>query len=84
LVRRLAVITAQDKGVPAPQDKWGHALAFLAKQGVLDAGEEAAFGALYTFVSNAAHVPLSDQEWARVARTFVLSSAYYLLKKVSC
>lgn len=82
LVRRLAANIATKTGGEAPQDRWGDALAYLRSVEVFDKDEEAAFATLYTFVSDAAHVPLTDEEWARLARTFMLSSCYYLLKKV--
>lgn len=82
LIRRLAADQAQNRGDPAPRDRWGDALGYLRQAGFLNQAEEQAFATLYTFVSGAAHVPLSDEEWARLARTFMLSTCYFILKKL--
>lgn len=81
MVRRLAADRAAKRHESTPQDRWGPALAYLRTSSFLDAAEEQAFAALYTFVSNAAHVPLSDEEWARLARVYSLTSVSYLAKK---
>jgi hypothetical protein len=81
VVRRLADRQARVRGEQPPRDRWGDALRYLRMTGFLTQDEEETLAALYTFVSGAAHTPLSDEEWARVARAFMLSSCYYLLKK---
>lgn len=82
VVRRIAEGLAEWRGNDAPRDRWGPALRFLEIVGFLDGDEERAIASLYTFVSDAAHVPLSDEEWARLARAFSLSCCYYLLCKL--
>jgi hypothetical protein len=38
---------------------------------------------VYTFISPGAHLPkgVTDEEWARLARTFGLSSTHFVLRK---
>lgn len=83
LVRRMAQELAQKSAAEPPRDRWGDALFYLRQSGLLNEDEEDSFAQLYTFVSDAAHVPLSDEEWARLARAFTLSTCYYLLRKWS-
>ena len=68
--------------VPAPNDTWGAALAFLRGQQVITSDEEQAMVASYRLISPGAHVPkgLTDVEWARFARTAALANAYFLLR----
>jgi hypothetical protein len=81
--RRAARNLAQTRSIPYPQDSWGRALQFLKTANVLEAEEEEILTRVYTFISPGAHVPagVTDEEWARLARTFALSSCYFLLKK---
>ncbi len=62
---------------------WGKALAFLRSTGVIEQKEEEILARVYTFISPGAHIPkgVTAEEWARLARTFGLSSAYFLLRK---
>ena len=83
MARRAASKLAQSGKGSYPNDSWGKALEFLRDVGVLDPGEEQIIARVYTFVSPGAHVPagVTEEEWARLARTFVLASCYFLLKK---
>jgi hypothetical protein len=84
IARRAATKVADTKGgVAYPEDSWGKALAFLKKEGVLELEEEQTMVRVYTFISQGAHVPvgITGEEWARLARTFGLSSSYFILKK---
>ncbi len=62
---------------------WGKALHLLRTTGVIEPQEEEILSRVYTFISPGAHVPkgITAEEWARLARTFGLSSAYFLLRK---
>lgn len=84
IARRAAARIAATKGAPYPQDSWGRALALLKSAGVIEQAEEEIIARVYTFVSPGAHVPkgITAEEWARLARTFAVSSAYFLLRKV--
>jgi hypothetical protein len=75
-------LAASSKGSYS-KDSWGKALEFLRKVGVLDSDEEQTIARVYTFISPGAHVPagVTEEEWARLARTFGLGSCYFLLKK---
>lgn len=81
--RRAATQISAARSVPYPVDSWGRALAFLKAEAVIDQAEEEIFARVYTFVSPGAHVPkgVTEEEWARLARTFSVSAAYFLLKK---
>ena len=81
--RRAATQRAAAGGAPYPADTWGNALAYLRNAGVLEVDEEQMLARVYTFISPGAHIPagVTDEEWARLARTFALSSCYFLLKK---
>lgn len=83
VARRAATQRATDSGTDYEDASWGRALDFLRNVGVLDQGEEEILARVYTFISPGAHVPagVTDEEWARLARTFGLSSAYFILKK---
>ena len=84
VARRAAERVASAKGAAYPEDSWGRALALLKSQAVIEQTEEDILARVYTFVSPGAHVPtgVTAEEWARLARTFSVSSAYFLLRKV--
>lgn len=84
---RIALETLCRTAAPARDstpDTWGAALARLRATNVLETEEEAILARVYTFISPGAHVPrgVSHEEWAMLARTFGLSSTYFLLRKV--
>jgi len=80
--RAAAAIDAKTSGV-YPDYTWGKALQFLRSAEVIEPQEEEILARVYTFISPGAHVPkgVTAEEWARLARTFGLSSAYFLLRK---
>lgn len=82
VARRAATVVAANKG-GYPDDSWGKALQFLRSAGVIELQEEEILARVYTFISPGAHIPkgVTAEEWARLARTFGLSSAYFLLRK---
>jgi hypothetical protein len=84
VARRGAQRIASGKGLAHPEDKWGAALAFLGSQSVIEQSEEEILARVYSFVSPGAHVPkgVTEEEWARLSRTFSVSSAYFLLRKI--
>lgn len=81
--RRAATARAAAGGPPYPNDSWGLALAYLRSTGVLTVQEEEVLARLYTFTSPAAHVPtgITQEEWARLARTFGLGACFFILRK---
>jgi hypothetical protein len=81
--RRCAQARASSGGAPYPDDSWGKALQYLKIAGVLSQSEEELLARTYTFISPGAHVPIgmTDEEWARLARTFALSTCFFLLKQ---
>ena len=83
VARRAAAATAKKNGGDYRDDSWGKALQFLRSTGVIEIQEEEILARVYTFISPGAHVPkgVTAEEWARLARTFGLSSAYFLLRK---
>ena len=83
VARRAATVIAKTKGGSYPKDSWGKALEFLRIDGVIERPEEEILARVYTFISPGAHIPkgVTAEEWARLARTFGLSSAYFLLQK---
>jgi hypothetical protein len=83
VARRAAKLLAVSKGATYPEDSWGRALALLKAQAVIEQAEEEILARVYTFASPGAHVPkgVTAEEWARLARTFSVSSAYFLLRK---
>jgi hypothetical protein len=85
VARRAAAHLAAAKGAPYPEDSWGRALTLLKNQTVIEQTEEEIVARVYTFVSDGAHIPkgVTAEEWARLARTFSISSAYFLLRKVA-
>jgi hypothetical protein len=84
IARRGAASTAAKRSVQAPDDKWGPALQFLRAQAIIEKQDEDILAQIYTFTSPAAHVPkgITEEEWARLARTFAVSSAYFVLRKI--
>lgn len=66
-------------------ESWGKALYFLHNAGVIKKQEEEMLARVYTFISQGAHISMgvTEEEWARLAHTFGLSSAYFLLRKYS-
>ena len=84
VARRAAPAIAVRRGIPPPADTWGGALAFLRLNAqLMTVHEEQAVSSVYTLISPGAHRPtgLTDEEWARLARTFALSAAYFLIRK---
>jgi hypothetical protein len=83
VARRAATAIAKKKGGVHPEDSWEKALPFLRSSGVIEPQEEEILARVYTFISPGAHIPrgVTAEEWARLARTFGLSSAYFLLRK---
>ncbi|MFY9610313.1 MAG: hypothetical protein WAU45_17085 [Blastocatellia bacterium] len=81
--RRVATTVATRRALAYPQDSWGRALQFLRASAVLEPDEEEMLARVYTFISPGAHVPkgITDEEWARLARTFGISSVYFLMRK---
>lgn len=82
--RAAASIVAKENG-EYPEYSWGQALQFLRSTKVIELQEEDILARVYKFISPGAHVPkgVTAEEWARLARTFGLSSAYFLLRKYS-
>jgi hypothetical protein len=80
--RAAAVIESKKSGVYTDYP-WGKALQSLRSAGVIELQEEEILARVYKFISLGAHVPkgVTAEEWARLARTFGLSSAYFLLRK---
>lgn len=85
IARRAASSIATTRGRTSPNDIWGAALNFLRTEGVITQDEENAISTFYKLISPGAHVPtgLTDEQWAILARTFVISSAYFLTQKHS-
>ena len=83
VARRAAAVIEARKSGNYPDYPWGKALQFLRASGVIELQEEEILARVYTFISPGAHIPkgVTAEEWARLARTFGLSSAYFLLQK---
>lgn len=83
VARRAAAVIESKKSGNYPDYPWGKALQFLRSSGVIELEEENILARVYTFISPGAHVPkgVTAEEWARLARTFGLSTAYFLLRK---
>lgn len=81
--RRAASRVATKRSKAAPPDTWGSALHFLRAEGIISQAEEDAVTKVYTLISPGAHVPkgLTDEQWALLARTFAVSSAYFLVQQ---
>jgi hypothetical protein len=83
-IARAAASKRSAKGAaPYTKDSWGSALSYLRQAGVLESSEEEVLARVYSFISPGAHVPsgITEEEWARLARTFGLGAAYFVLKK---
>jgi len=83
IARRAAQSLAAKQQHVYEQDSWGKALQLLRSLGAIEQNEEDILARIYTFISPGTHVPkgVTEEEWARLARTFGLSSAYFLLHK---
>jgi hypothetical protein len=83
VARRAAQEIATRRGLPPPNDSWGAALHFLRAQGLLTVPEENAIASHYTLISPGAHRPIgfTEEEWARLSRTFALSATFFLLRQ---
>lgn len=83
VARRAATEIASTRAVSCPEDSWGKALQFLRSHDVIEKQEEVILAQVYTFTSPGTHVPkgIMEEEWAMLARTFALSSTYFLLRK---
>ena len=81
--RRAATRLAAKGATVYAKDSWGKALEYLRQNGVLGTAEEETVARVYTFISPGTHVPtgVTEEEWARLARTFGLGACYFLLKK---
>lgn len=82
VARNAARFRSANGGAPYPSDSWGHALAYLRQSGILNIDEEQVLARVYTFISPGTHVPtgITEEEWARLARTFGLGAAYFILR----
>ncbi|HAV1338197.1 hypothetical protein CGG78_24015 [Vibrio parahaemolyticus] len=62
---------------------WGPSLAHLRMCGFIDTKEEQALAAVFTFISNGAHIPLgfSHEEFVRLGRNMCSSMCYFVMKK---
>ena len=62
---------------------WGPSLAYLKSVSFIDQNEEKALAAVFTFVSNGAHIPLgfSHEEFVRLGRNMCSSMCYFVIKK---
>jgi hypothetical protein len=84
VARRAAPALAARRTFPPPNDTWGAALSFLRTgAAILTLQEEQALSSMYTLISPGAHRPIgiTEEEWARLARTFSLSATYFLVRK---
>jgi hypothetical protein len=83
IARRAAPKLAAKNGEIYEGDSWGKALQLMRTLGAIEKDEDEILARVYTFISPGSHVPkgLTAEEWARLARTFGLSSAYFLLQK---
>ena len=83
VARRAAKEFATKHGKSYPEDSWGRALQLLRSEAVIEQHEEEILARVYTFTSPGAHVPkgVTEEEWARLARTFSLSSTYFFLQR---
>jgi hypothetical protein len=83
IARRAAAARAGRRGGEGSIDAWGSALAYLRNSAVLTLDEEQVLAKVYTFISPAAHSPagITEEEWARLARTFGLSACYFIVKR---
>jgi hypothetical protein len=81
--RRAAAKRAEGGGPPYSTDSWGSSLAYLKLIGILTPTEEEMLARVYTFISPGAHTPtgVTQEEWARLARTFGLGACFFLVKK---
>ena len=81
LVREIAC----SKGVSptGSGNTWGPSLAYLKSVSFIDQNEEKALAAVFTFVSNGAHIPLgfSHEEFVRLGRNMCSSLCYFVVKK---
>lgn len=62
---------------------WGPSLAHLKACGFLTEKEEKALAAIFTFISDGAHVPIgfSEEEFVRLGRNICSSMCYFTIKK---
>jgi len=83
IARNAARFRSAQGGRPYDNDSWGRALTYLRQADILGNDEEEVLSRVYTFISPAAHIPtgITEEEWARLARTFGLGAAYFILKK---
>ena len=64
-------------------NRWGEGLAYLRENGVLSGAEEHFVASLYTLISDEGVHPLvSEKEYARLARNFVVEYSLLFLRKV--
>ncbi|EGR2435290.1 hypothetical protein DYC72_17540, partial [Vibrio cholerae] len=82
IVREIAIlngfVNTRDSG-----NTWGPSLAHLRTCRFIDAKEEQALAAVFTFISNGAHIPLgfSHEEFVRLGRNMCSSMCYFVMKK---
>ncbi len=62
---------------------WGPSLSFLRVNGFLVEKEEKALAAVFTFISDGAHIPIgfSEEEFVRLGRNICSSMCYFSIKK---
>lgn len=64
-------------------NSWGPSLAYLKSNGFFSEKEEKALAAVFTFISDGAHIPIgfSEEEFVRLGRNICASMCYFAIKK---
>jgi hypothetical protein len=81
-IRKIAVIRGYSSSNPSG-NTWGPSLAHLKNSGFFTEKEEKALAAIFTFISDGAHIPLgfSEEEFIRLGRNICSSMCYFSVKK---
>jgi hypothetical protein len=64
-------------------NSWGPSLAYLKLNGFFSEKEEKALAAVYSFISDGAHIPIgfNEEEFVRLGRNICASMCYFAIKK---
>ncbi len=83
LATEIAQTRHQDKPEGYEPSKWGQVVAYLRKSGFVTREQEDGLTGVFSFLSPGSHVPigLSEQEFARLGRSFAVSMCYFLGKQ---
>ena len=80
MVRDIAEI--KEFQITSERKAWGDSLAHLKRINFLNEKEEKIIASIYSFVSEGAHIPFTEEEYTRFGRNLITSMCYFISNKL--